>query len=66
MTLQSRIERLENKEPPRTLPPEQLHACIRELFLKRCIDPAEIATEEGFEAVCKRELLRLRGEMGWR
>jgi len=65
MTLQSRVERLEDKEPARTIPPEQLHARIRELFLKGGIDPAEIATEESFTAVCKRELLRLRAELGW-
>jgi hypothetical protein len=35
------------------------------LFLKAGVDPAEIATEEGFAAACKRELLRLRGGLGW-
>jgi len=65
MTLRSRIQRLEDKEPHRTMPPEQRRAEIRELFLKRGIDPAEIATEEGSEVVCKRELARLRAELGW-
>jgi hypothetical protein len=46
------------------MPTEQLHARIRELFPKGGIDLAEIATEEGFKAVCKRELARRRAELG--
>jgi len=33
-------------------------------MLKAGVAPAEIATEEGFEAACKRELLRPRAAVG--
>jgi hypothetical protein len=64
VTLQTRAGRLEDKKPTSTLAPEQRQASIRELMLRGGVDAADIATQEGFEAVCKRELLRLRIELG--
>ncbi len=61
MTLGTRVQRLEDKVPPVVMPPERLRGRIRELMAKSGIDPAEIATPDKFDALCKSELTRLRG-----
>lgn len=62
MTLQSRLERLEDKQPPIIMAPEKRRARLGVLFLKGGIDPTEFATPEGFSVVCKHELVRLRAK----
>lgn len=55
-SLLARVERLETAAPPpAAMQPEQRRARLRELLLKAGVDPAEIATDDGLLAVCRRE-----------